>query len=630
MQERNRESAKEQSAGEPAQQVDMWASLMGSSPILKLEKLSNVMMEVPPCVGSLGIERWYGQDARYSKDASAGVGANEEQAPDTSRDCSFDETLSVSSSSTSAVTGAPTLNTDNRVDAPFVPGTTAGTSALRFVCPRCERSFSSASHLRRHTRDVHQNVRKHGCDLCGMAFKRRQHLTSHYEACARRLRYPMRPDQNACLVGTHPSHAPAGVIQEHGPQHDVACRTSDVMLTDAERFLPPLNPVDSAHRRCVRGPAAAAAAPVASERRSRLQKHEKAHSCSDLLLLDQAERNAAKLYAEFRPPADWFSQLHSSSLASSAASNETVLMGEVECTGGKRGKGLESCYGVPGSTLEDRLSFFTNNSSGTGSYPDWLAGFRDASSEVMRARSASDPSTCMPPQDARRAVTLSQAAPHAQGAALDTTLRASRSDSRESTDPEMLRILDSYARYVCISKLFEDIVTKLRGTDTGSDAKSTAAALSATKMQPPMLDELYAIISEGSHLAPDSASCPHHQSMPVSSTAPTGATTNAAAPKRGESLHADALMAPAPLPTNLYTHIPSDTCGDERCWRDESMRFHVGERSGRSRPYRECSQGVSAMNSAGSSGRSRAPSAMKNRGPPQTGASGDESGSGGL
>ena len=46
-------------------------------------------------------------------------------------------------------------------------------------CPLCDKLFQEASHLRRHTNDVHEKVKKYACDLCEWRFAQSGQLKTH-------------------------------------------------------------------------------------------------------------------------------------------------------------------------------------------------------------------------------------------------------------------------------------------------------------------------------------------------------------------------------------------------------------------------------------------------------------------
>lgn len=53
-------------------------------------------------------------------------------------------------------------------------------AAAEHVCPHCSRCFKKPSKLSRHVDELHNNVRRFGCDECPQFFKRKEQLKRHY------------------------------------------------------------------------------------------------------------------------------------------------------------------------------------------------------------------------------------------------------------------------------------------------------------------------------------------------------------------------------------------------------------------------------------------------------------------
>ena len=56
------------------------------------------------------------------------------------------------------------------------------------TCGVCSKSFTTASGLKRHTKQVHEQERKHVCGICHKTFARKQHKEWHLRVCSRNIR----------------------------------------------------------------------------------------------------------------------------------------------------------------------------------------------------------------------------------------------------------------------------------------------------------------------------------------------------------------------------------------------------------------------------------------------------------
>lgn len=77
----------------------------------------------------------------------------------------------------SAAGVARSTNADDCDRSASVIDDTASPPAVR--CPRCDRAFSSAAHVKRHIRAVHDGERSHICEQCEKAFSLKGNLRRH-------------------------------------------------------------------------------------------------------------------------------------------------------------------------------------------------------------------------------------------------------------------------------------------------------------------------------------------------------------------------------------------------------------------------------------------------------------------
>ena len=60
---------------------------------------------------------------------------------------------------------------------------------VRYNCDKCGKTFSQNSHLNRHIQSIHENLREFNCDDCEKSFNVKGHLTAHIKTMHEKCRY---------------------------------------------------------------------------------------------------------------------------------------------------------------------------------------------------------------------------------------------------------------------------------------------------------------------------------------------------------------------------------------------------------------------------------------------------------
>lgn len=548
--QRTGEGAETQATGASPSSRGAAAIVLGTSPPANLVGMPSFLLCMSPERTAWNAEAIVGESERAPAPLSAELAAEFEagrRVDSDSKDGHGEDSLSVSSSSTSFATSINSGRADSREEPSANQLQLANLSGTRIACQRCDRNFSSMSHLRRHTRDVHQNVRKYACVHCGTAFKRRQHLESHSATCNRRNQPSRATEWEQTLATLRLPPSWPGAIHEETQSMAVASALGGSGPAGFERSLPPLLPVDEVSQRMSR-------ASTRVESAGGRSKNQRARSCEISCCQRKPMHDPQTLPLEYWPPIDWLSDPRSSQQPSSTGSTSANPSFAAETSSETHLSGFEKQRESPATLFGDRMSFFTNNSTGNASLSDLPRTLTDYGNVPTRNRSQSDPARFLV-FNQNLASPLSHKTEHLDASA--SASQSARMTDGESSDPEMLRILDTYTWNVCFSKLFGNGDALWLETDTPQNSVMSGMMDGPSANNGPMTDELDALFAQHDR----NVQRPAHSLHSLLST--SGASSNTQRmPDRSLRNRAvsqmRAMMAPAPLPTNLYTHIPSE------------------------------------------------------------------------
>ncbi|KAF6001540.1 hypothetical protein F1559_002930 [Cyanidiococcus yangmingshanensis] len=571
--ERGDEATEAHGTGATPSSWEPMAFLLGSSPPAHFDALPSLNLCLSPQGLKSGTEPELGKSECLPAASRASAVAEletAEQCARPSRDESCEDNLSMSSSSTSFATNAHTGTLGGAAEQSEHQVQTGNSSGKRFICQRCSRDFSTMSHLRRHARDVHQNMRKFACNLCGTAFKRRQHLESHHATFHCKGSLSSAPEGDPVLGLVNPMPIRYGTSWECSRSSRAGDDPSGPCRIDLDKSLPPLNPIDDVSRRM-------AWTSMRPEHAGGTQeKRERGQSCGSTRRSRRTNDSPEVSSVEYLPPVDWLSEPRSTPRASSTGSMAASSALATEDTSRMLPTDADRQDEIPTSIGGDRMSFFTNHSNERMSPSGWAQAWFGHSDIPERARSQSDPIPT-PPSSQILTSLSSHETEHVN--ALTSVPLPKPMSGEESPDPEMMRILDAYTRNVCFAKLFEDNAIPKLDTDPRKDSLRCEVIQENPLDCAPVPDELHELVAHYARRSPipENTGDIGHASLPSSSA-------QVDAIQRREPSHrslydqsvpqTQAVMAPVPLPTNLYTYIPMVAETDARSWHGQPMTWH--------------------------------------------------------